>query len=132
MQYTLQAVGSSATQVDDSEVMSVNELSSANQPVYQMSWSYFVKIIDFRVNNSPSQVHQFGLWFSGAKRPGNYFVTDWNPNQAGRMIFASVETVIIRPGTIFQVKTAQQSEAATAVAEPVTVAFTYQQVQAGK
>lgn len=132
MQYTLQSVGSNTTQTDDSEVMSVNELSSANQPVYQMSWSYLVKIIDFRVNNSPTEVHQYGLWFSGAKRPGNYFVTDWNPNQAGRMIFASVETVFIRPGTIFQVKTAQQSEAVTPVAEATTVAFTYQQAQVGK
>lgn len=129
MQYTLQSIGSSTTQVDDAEVMSVNELSSANQPVYQMSWSYLVKIIDFRVNNAPSQVHQYGLWFSGAKRPGNYFVTDWNPNQAGRMIFGAVEQVFIRPGTIFQIKTAQQSEAATAAAEATTLAFTYQQAQ---
>jgi hypothetical protein len=132
MQYTLQSIGSSITQVDDSEVMSINELSSANQPVYQMSWSYLVKIIDFRVANSPAQVHQYGLWFSGAKRPGNYYASDFNPNQAGRLVFASVESVFIRPGTIFQIKTAQQSEAGTPAAEKTILAFTYAQGQAGK
>jgi hypothetical protein len=127
LQYTFQAIGSSVVQVDDSEVMSINELSSANQPVYQASWAYAVQLVDFRVANNPAQIHQFGLWFSGAKRPGNYFITDWNPNQAGRMIFASVESVFIRPGTIFQIKTAQQSEATTPVAEPISLAVTYKQ-----
>lgn len=123
-QLTFQAQGSATPQADDEEVMSIVEFSSGTNLVYQVSFPRWVKIVDLRVPNNPLRVHQFGLWFKGAKKPGNFYVTDLNPNQAGRMIFEMVETVYIQPGTMFQIKTAQQSGES---AEPVRLSFVYRE-----
>lgn len=123
-QLTFSAAGSAVVQTDDAEVMSILELSTGTNLTFQVSWPTWVKIVDLRVPNNPVQQHQYGLWFKGAKKPGNYYVSDLNPNQAGRMIFEMIETVFIRPGTMFQIKTAQQSGVA---AEATRLSFTYRE-----
>jgi len=121
-QLTFAAVGAAAAQADDAETMSIIELSNTGQDVFSVSWAQWVHIVDLRVPNNPAEVHQYGLWFTGAKKPGNLYATDLNPNQAGRMIFQLVEMVFIRPGTLLQIKTAQQSGVA---AEATRLAFNY-------
>lgn len=122
-QLTFAGVGDmGGAQSDDAETMSIIELSNTGQDVFQITFPVWVKIVDMRVPNDPAEVHQYGLWFQGAKKPGNLYATDLNPNQAGRVIFELVEQVYIRPGTIFQIKTAQQSGM---MAEATRLAFVY-------
>lgn len=134
MQYTFSGVGAAAAQADDAEVMSIVELSAGTQLTFFASWGKWVKIVDLRVtapavvgaagvvSGQPQQSHQYGLWFTGAKKPGNLYATDLYPGQAGRLKFVDVETVYIQPGTQFQIKTGQQSGAA---AEATKLAFTF-------